>query len=334
MPTASLIHLANGRQFPAIAGKSLLDCAAQAGLVLEHSCRNGRCGTCKTRVLQGQTEPLLPDQSLSPEQQAEGWVLSCAVQALGEVSLDAEDLGPLAELKLLTLPARIDSLEQPTPDVLRLVLRLPPNSGFRYLAGQYINIIGPQGIKRAYSLANAPRADGKLQLHIKKVAGGALSTYWFEQAKVGDLLRLEGPRGSFFLRDVAGMDLFLLATGTGFAPILALLEELAQRPAEAQPRSLAVYWGGRQAQDLYSDLPALPPHCPPLNFVPVLSRADESWGGERGHIQDALLRRNPSLTNAWVFACGSNAMIASAQKQLLAAGLSARRFCSDAFVAA
>lgn len=334
MSTASVIRLANGRQFPAVAGKSLLDSAAQAGLVLEHSCRTGRCGSCKTRLLQGQVTPLLHDEYLSSQEQAEGWVLSCATQAASDLSLDTEDLGPLAELKLQTLPARIDSLERPNPEVVRVVLRLPPNNGFRFLAGQYINVIGAHGIKRAYSLANAPREDGKLVLHIKRVDGGAMSAYWFEQAKAGDLLRFEGPRGSFFLREVAGMDLYLLATGTGFAPIQALLEELARRTPEEQPRSLSVYWGGRKPQDLYADMPALPAHCPTLNFIPVLSRADETWGGERGHIQDALLRRHPTLGDAWVFACGSNAMIASAQKSMAAAGLPPRRFFSDAFVAA
>lgn len=334
MSTAPLIRLANGHQFPAVAGLSLLDSAARAGFVLEHSCRTGRCSSCKTRLLDGQVRALLPDEGLSAQEREAGYVLSCACEALSDCSLDTEDLGPLAGIKLLTLPARIARIERPSEQVIQLWLRLPPNAGLHFLAGQYINVIGPQGLKRAYSIANAPRPDGQLELHIKKVEGGRMSQYWFEQAKPNDLLRFEGPRGSFFLRPVAGMDLILMATGTGFAPIQALLQELASRPAQEQPRSLQVFWGGRQPGDFYADLPALPAHCPTPQFIPVLSRDHPGWTGERGYIQDALLRRNPKLGQAWVFACGSNAMIASAQKSLEQAGLPGRRFFSDAFVAA
>lgn len=327
--TEHLITLANGKQFSAPEGVNLLDAARTAGLVLEHSCRTGRCGSCKTRVLAGRCSPTLPDQFLSPTEQAEGFVLSCAVQADSPMSLDLEDLGALADIQIKTLPARIANLERPAPDVLSLALRLPPNSRFDYLAGQYINVIGPGGLRRSYSLAAAPRPNEPLQLHVREVEGGALSQYWFGAAKANDLLRFEGPHGSFFLREVAGLDLVLLATGTGIAPIKALLEELQNRPAEAQPRSVHLLWGGRQPADLYWQ-----PDFEGLRYTPVLSRADAAWSGERGHVQDVLLRLQPDLSRAAVYACGSSAMIDTARGQLTAAGLPAKAFHSDAFVSA
>jgi CDP-4-dehydro-6-deoxyglucose reductase len=160
------------------------------------------------------------------------------------------------------------------------------------------------------------------------VPEGEMSRYWFQQAKVKDLLRLRGPLGTFFLRGQAGKDLVLLATGTGIAPVKAILEELSSQPAGAQPRSLTVYWGGRRREDLYWQ----PPDMPSLKFVPVLSRAGDDWTGQRGHVQDVMLRDHAYLADTLVYACGSNAMIHSAQAQLHAAGLPDRQFHSDAFV--
>jgi CDP-4-dehydro-6-deoxyglucose reductase len=156
-----------------------------------------------------------------------------------------------------------------------------------------------------------------------------MSQYWFEEAKVNDLLRIHGPLGTFFLRDVAGLDLFCLATGTGMAPIKAMLEGLAAGPAAQLPRSISVYWGGRLPQDLYWNPVEVGLE---LDYFPVLSRAAASWPGLRGHIQQAVLASNASLKNAAVYACGSLAMIDSARTLLVAAGLGVRRFFADAFV--
>ncbi len=216
-----------------------------------------------------------------------------------------------------------------TPDVLKVVLRLPPTSEFNFYPGQYVDVIGSGGLRRSYSVANAPTADKLIELHIRRVDGGAMSAYWFDEARVNDLLRLHGPRGTFFLREIAGADLVLLATGTGIAPVKSMLEGLRTVPKAEQPASIAVYWGGRTRGDLYwqpdtSDLE--------FRFVPVLSRADATWQGKRGHVQDVLLSDGVDTSKMFVYACGSNAMIHSAHDLLRAAGLPDNRFHSDAFV--
>ncbi|MCV2348155.1 2Fe-2S iron-sulfur cluster-binding protein [Paucibacter sp. Y2R2-4] len=327
----SIVTLANRKQFEAPADISLLDAARSAGLVLEHSCRTGRCGSCRVQVLGGQTRALLDDSLLSPEERAAGWILSCASAATCDLELDAEDLGVAAAISVKTLPARIASLEQPAPGVLRVKLRLPPNSRLEFLPGQYLNIIGPTGVRRSYSLAAAPAADGGLELQVRAVAQGQLSTYWFEQAKQNDLLRLEGPHGSFFLREVAGRDVVFLATGTGIAPLKAMMEALQRMPAEAHPRSLHLLWGGRLPIDLYWSVPDMPAW---FSYTPVLSRAGADWTGARGHVQDVLLQQRPDMRGIAVYACGSLAMIEAARRQLLAAGVLPRDFHSDAFVSA
>lgn len=324
-----LITTRSGKQFPLTEGQSLLDAALAAQVGLPYSCHTGRCSTCKAKVRAGSTQPLSDELGLTPEERAQGWILTCVRTASSDVTLEVEDLGNVRLHPPKLVPCRIQALERLAPDVMKVLLRLPPANPVPYYPGQYVDVIGPQGVRRSYSVANAPAANQPLELHVRQVAGGAMSHYWFEQAKPNDLLRLNGPLGTFFLREVAGMDLVFLATGTGIAPVKAMLEGLASLASEARPRAVTVYWGGRVSADLYWQPTVAGVE---LSFVPVLSKADADWHGARGHVQQVLLATGGSLAVTAVYACGSNAMIHSAQAALLAAGLPPARFYSDAFV--
>jgi len=323
-----LIRSTSGRTFSASADQTILDAAIAAGVGMAYSCRTGRCGTCRCRVETGATRPLLAETGLDAAARAEGWILACAHVAVDDVLIEIDDLGDLVLPPPKTLPARIHALEPASDDVLVVRLRLPPTAEFAFLPGQSIEVIGFGGVRRSYSLAAAPAPNTPLELHVRRVPGGEMSAYWFERAKEGDLLRLQGPFGSFVLRDVAGADLIFLATGTGFAPVKAMLEGLAALPPDRAPRSVAVYRGGRTESDLYGDVSALPAD----RWVPVLSRPSATWAGRRGHVQDVLLADRPDLGRARVYACGSPAMVGDAEAALRAAGLPAGRFFSDAFV--
>lgn len=307
----------------------MLDAAQRQGIVFNYSCRTGRCSSCKGRVITGETVAQQIEAGLTEAEHKQGYVLTCVRQALGPVQLDIADLGDISLPEARTLPCRILSLSLLAPDVMRVTLRLPPTATVDFLPGQYIDIIGPEGLRRSYSIANAPHADRSIELHIRKVNGGAMSQYWFHTAKVNDLLRLRGPLGTFFVRGQADKDLVFLATGTGIAPIKAILEWLSTLQTEAQPRSVSVYWGGRHEADLYLESSQF--HN--FRFIPTLSQGEATWGGARGHVQDVFLSERPVLANAQVYACGSEAMITSARTQLLAAGLAPGQFHSDAFVA-
>ncbi|MET0383726.1 MAG: FAD-binding oxidoreductase [Burkholderiaceae bacterium] len=328
------ITLSNGTRFDAEPGASILDAATARGVVLEHGCRTGRCGSCKARVAGGSTRPLRDPAALSDDERRGGWILTCTDEAASDLHLDIEDLGALAGVEARVTPARIDGLERLAPDVMRVGLRLPPRSPFRFLPGQHLDVTSPAGVRRSYSIASGAAAPDKVELQIRRVDGGRLSAYWFEQAKAGDLLRFNGPRGTFFLRPVAGLDVVFLATGTGIAPIRSMLLQLAALGPDEAPRSVSLYWGGRRREDLYLDpVDALPG----LRHVPVLSRGDAGWRGAKGHVQDALLHEvahgaAPALAGAAVYACGSEAMIHGARRLLADAGLPARRFHFDAFV--
>lgn len=321
------ITLASAKHFDCTAEQTLLEAARAAGFALEHSCRTGRCGVCKALVIRGDTVALSDETALTAEERAASIILTCCRSALTDLTLDIEDLGELGSIQVKTLPCRIDSLTLLADDVIEVTLRTPATSCLAYLPGQYIDVIGKDGLRRSYSIANAPRDDGKLTLQIRKVSGGVMSHYWFDHAKPNDLLRLEGPLGTFSLRTTSATQLVLLATGTGIAPITAMLQHLATQPTQPY-QQIHLYWGGRTAQDLYwqPDFPDLP-----LRFVPVLSRAPRS-AGAKGYVQDVLFADAIPLHDAVVYACGSPAMIDSARSALIAAGLARKHFHADAFV--
>jgi CDP-4-dehydro-6-deoxyglucose reductase len=324
-----IVTLANGRSFNAERGISVLDAALLSGLTLEYSCHTGRCGTCKARVLSGNSRPLRDEVSLEMSELESGWILTCAREVDSDLALDIEDLSALAGLTPKTFPCRINGLERKASDVVRVELRLPPKSGFAFLAGQYVDVIGPTGVKRSYSIASSMGNGDKFQLDVRHVDGGTMSDYWFNRAQLNDLLRFRGPLGTFFLREVAGLDVVLLATGTGYAPIRSMLAQIANMDTEQRPKSVHLYWGGRSSDDLYDD-PRVT--LKTLHHVPVLSRAGATWTGARGHVQDTLLAHKLPLADAVVYACGSDAMIHAARMSLTAAGVLPKRFYSDAFV--
>lgn len=322
------VTLANAKKFVAASDKTILLEASANGIVLEYSCRTGRCGVCKAQVVHGETHPLRPEEALSPEELCLGMILTCCRTAATDVELDIEDLGRLAEITTKTIPCRIDSLETLAPDVIQVTLRLPPTCKLNYLPGQYVDVIR-QEARRSYSIANAPQVDGKLTLHVRHVEQGLFSQYWFNEAKVNDLLRLEGPLGTFCLRTVEPSNLVFLATGTGIAPVKAMLDELAVSPELTLGKSIYVYWGGRSIHDIYWQVTF---EGLSFKFIPVLSRPSSDWEGRRGYVQQALLEDGVDLTDAVVYACGSDDMIHSAREQLTSAGLRPKKFYSDAFV--
>ena len=325
------VTLTSGKSFEVLEGNSILEAADAAGFVLPHSCRTGRCSTCKCKIV-GATVALSGETGLSKEERAEGWVLACVRSPLEDVLVDLAEIDGARFAEPRMVPAKIDALEMLSDDVMRVRLRLPPGTRFDFVAGQYVDVVGKGGLRRSYSLAR--RADGgPLELHIRRVEGGEMSAYWFDEAKINDLLRIHGPVGTFCLRHGPETTVVFLATGTGIAPVMAMLEELAALPEVDRPAKVAVYWGGRKPQDLYCDIAS---HFDGVEVVTTLSRADDDWSGARGYVQEHALTMIAELEeplNVQVYACGSDAMIRSARSAMEAAGVPGQAFYSDAFVA-
>jgi CDP-4-dehydro-6-deoxyglucose reductase len=326
-----LVQVPSGKSFDTDGEESLLEAARRAGITLPYSCRTGRCSACKGLVRSGETFALQDETGLTVAEREAGWILTCSRSGRSDLLLDIEDLGDTVLTQARTWACRIQSIARLSPDVVKVVLRFPPGVEPKYRPGQYIDVIGHGGVRRSYSIANAPTSENRIELHIRQVDGGTMSEYWFREAQVNELLRINGPLGTFFVRDVADRTLVFLATGTGIAPVKAMLEGLADRISDTgrSPRDIWVFWGGRRPEDLYWQPESL---AVPLRYVPVLSRAGDSWRGARGYVQQAAVGNVHDWSNAVVYACGSEAMIRSAQQVLAARGLKTGRFKSDAFV--
>ena len=323
--------LPSQRQFEANAEESLLEAALRQGLTMPYGCRDGACGTCKARLLEGEVDYAKPPQALSDAERAVGWALCCCARARSDLVLESR-VGAKSDIPVKTLPARIERLERLAPDGMLLHLKLPASERLQFLAGQYIDILLKDGKRRSFSLANAPHDDAFLQLHIRHVPGGLFTEQVFSTMKVRDILRFNGPHGDFFLREDSAKPMILLAGGTGFAPIKALIEHALH---EGCQRPMYLYWGARARADLY--LPELPQQWaveqPQLTYVPVLaeSQAEDDWQGRTGLVHRAVLADHADLSAFQVYACGAPGMIEAARHGFIAAGLPGEEFFADAF---
>ena len=323
----NIASISSGKQFEIPAKSSIIDAAELAGITLPHSCKTGRCNTCKCKIT-GPTKTLFDEAGLSESEKAVGWKLACARYATENITVEIADLTDLNLPTPKLVPTKVHSLELLSENVLQVKLRPSPKSNFEFIEGQHIDLIGRQGIRRSYSLASSCTSQ-LLELHVKHLNGGQMSNYLFEDIKVGDLLRIKGPYGTFTLRNVIGKDLVFLATGTGIAPVKAMLEKVSTLPAELRPKSVNVFWGGRHLRDLYWDPRNI---LADVNFTPVLSRPDKNWAGAQGYVQDVMIDKYKKMERLIVYACGSETMIKFAEQKLRDNNFDLTNFCTDAFV--
>ncbi len=320
-----------GSRFEVGDDETILDAALRQSIVFPYSCRGGTCGTCKARLLAGEVRYDHPPRAIDEDEIAGGDVLLCQARPTGDVEIDASELAASAEIQIKILPCRVSELRKLAHDVMLLKLKLPANQRFDYLAGQYIDILLRDGRRRSFSMASRPEPGQELELHIRHVPGGHFSGRVFESLREKDLLRFQGPFGTFFLREDSELPAVLLAGGTGLAPIKALLEQALHRGIERQFR---LFWGVRAERDLYHHdlLLELAARHDNFDYVPVLSECEEdAWPGERGFVHQAVLRTLPDLSGHEVYACGPPVMIEAAREAFIAHGLDPERLYYDSF---
>ena len=320
------INTIEGNSFPSKNGETILESALSSGFVFEYSCKSGQCGTCKTTLLKGKVIEVQEQLALN-KKDANNQFLTCCCVAASDILIDATDLSAMHGIEVKILPTKVNSLELLSEDIIQVKLRLKPSSNFVFLEGQFIDIIGPNSIRRSYSIASIS-SNKEITLLIKRVINGEFSNYWFNEVTSNDLLRIEGPKGTFFLRDRA-KPLVFLATGTGIAPIISILDRLDSDPDFNQTESISLFWGNRMQQDF-----VWKPNFKKINvdFYPIISRKDDEWKGEIGYVQDVALRISSDTHKINVYACGASSMINSAKASFVGAGLSENDFYSDAFV--
>lgn len=333
--------LPSGRSFEIEAEESVLDAGLRHGIVLPYGCKNGACGSCRARVVEGQIEqgPHQP-QALRREDARQGHALLCCATACSDLLIEARVIAAAGDIPVRKMPCRISAIDRLAPDVVRVRLQLPANERLQYLAGQYVELILKDGTRRSYSLADAPHHAEQLELHIRHMPGGRFTDALFglsePAVKVRDILRFEGPMGTFFLREDSTSPIVLLASGTGFAPIKAIVEHMIHKSIR---RPAVLYWGGRRPVDLYED-----PLCrhwaatlPDFRYEPVVSDAlpADHWTGRTGFVHRAVMQDHPDLSRMQVYACGAPVVIDAARRDFIGeCALPPDAFFADAFTSA
>jgi len=328
----------SGKTFSVERDEPILQAAIRQGIGLPYGCRDGACGSCKCRMLEGRViHGAHQAKALSHEEEGAGLILTCQAAPQTDIVLEARTVPGAGEFAIRKLPSRVVSIDRPAPDVAIVRLQLPANDRFQYRAGQYIEFILRDGARRSYSMANAPHTvidKPQLELHIRHLPGGKFTDHVFGAMKEKEILRLEGPFGSFFLRENdAAKPIVLLASGTGFAPIKAIVEHMRHTN---DTRPAVLYWGCRAKPDLYlhdwaHQAAAEMPH---LVYVPVLSepRPDDAWAGRTGFVHEVVMEDLPDLSGHQVYACGAPVMVEAAQRDFShRCGLPPEEFYADSF---
>ncbi len=326
------IRLASsGKEFSARPGETLLAAALRQGIVLPYSCKNGTCASCKCRLVEGRIEyPYNPPTALEEDDFNAGQALSCQAVAESDLTIDAHEIEQVTDIPVRLLPARVESMEKFTPEVMCIRLKLPQAARLQFLAGQYIDILQPGGKRRAFSIASAPSEAEFIELHIKHVDGGGFTGHVFDDMQIKEILRMEGPLGTFFIRRSSDRPMIMVGGGTGFAPLKSMIEELME---SGDDRPLELFWGVSTEDDLYARdlIEQWADQLPHFRFVPVLVEPDDNWGGEHGFVHEAVVRRHPDLSPFDVYMSGPPAMIHAARHDFIDAGVHEDRLFYDSF---
>lgn len=327
----------SGRVFSVDRDEPILTAAIRQGVGLPYGCKDGACGSCKSRLLEGRViHGAHQSKALSADEEAAGWTLTCQATPQTDVVIEARTVAGAGEFAIRKMPTRVTTLTRPAPDVAILQLQLPANDRLQYRAGQYVEFILRDGARRSYSMATAPHTQldkPGIELHIRHLPGGKFTDHVFSAMKEREILRIEGPFGSFFLREGSTQPMILLASGTGMAPIKAIIEQMQHIGSQ---RVAHLYWGCRSKVDLYLHDWALAATStlPNLHYIPVLSepRPEDGWTGRTGFVHQAVMHDFPNLMQHQVYACGAPVMVESAQHDFVVkCGLPDDEFYADAF---
>jgi CDP-4-dehydro-6-deoxyglucose reductase len=322
----------SGHTFEVAPNETILQAALDAGVNLPYGCRDGACGACKGRVLQGEVEYSGHPAALSEQEKEAGYALFCSAVPQTDLVIESREILDNHAIRPRILPVRVQKMEKLSHDVMAMYLKLPSNERLQFMAGQYVDFLLKDGKRRAFSLANAPHRDDLLELHLRLIPGGQFTEYVFREMPEKAILRLEGPFGSFYLREDSDKPIIFVAGGTGFAPVKGIIEHMLHHRMQ---RPIRLYWGARSLQDIY--MPELPEQWaseyPGFSYIPVLSEplAEDAWVGRTGLVHQAVLDDHADLSAYQVYCCGNPQMVEAAHIAFQVHGMPENEFFSDAF---
>lgn len=326
--------LPSNTTFPIQDNETILDAALRANVILPYGCKDGACGSCKANYVCGEVD-IGMNNAMTPDDHQNGRLITCKTTVFSDTTITANIAN--AGFPIKKMPSRILSLKRATGDVMIIELQLPANEDFLFKPGQYIDVILRDGSHRSYSMACAPRLEQKtLELHIRHMVGGVFTDQLFSSSKEKDILRLEGPHGTFYRNEDSTRPMVCIASGTGFAPIKAIIEDMLTNQIE---RPVHLYWGARLPQDLYLHELAekWAREIPNFTYTPVVSDAlpEHGWAGRTGFVHLAAAEDYPDMSQVEVYACGAPIVVRSAHELFTTKHqLDEQAFFSDAFLSA
>jgi len=324
---------ASGHEFNIEEKETILEAALRQSISLPYGCRNGACGKCSGKVLSGETEyDTQALRGMAKKEFEAGKTIFCQACVKSDVELEVREISVSKEIEIKTLPCRVEKMQKLSHDVMQLKLKLPETERLQFLAGQYIEFILKDGKRRAFSIANAPHDDEFIELHIRHVPDGHFGDFVFDGLKEKTLMRLEGPLGSYYLKEDSTRPIILIGGGTGFAPLKGILEHLFY---VGMTKQVHLFCGVRSHRDLYMDKMAKSwtKEYPNLKYTAVLSEPLESdnWQGETGFVHNAVVERYPDLSDYDVYLSGPPPMVKAGMDLFYEKGLPESQIFSDSF---
>lgn len=311
------------KRYDWVEGESLLECLERNGEDIPNACRSGACHSCLVRVTEGPISPVA-QLGLKEVWKEQRLCLSCVSTEPADVTVAPSDLS----VQVLAEVVKKEALGR---DVVRL--QLAPRQAFPFRAGQFVNITRPDGLTRSYSIASI-ESDGVVELHVRVVSGGRMSTWVRDSLAVGQELSMRGPTGDcLYVDGRPDSPLLLLGTGTGLAPLVGIARDAIARKHRG---SITLVHGGRAPEDLYLDveLRGLAKKHPNFRYLPTLSQSEPVPGTANGRVDKVVADQFKSLTGFRVFLCGSPPMVKDARALAYKLGASLDDIHADAFLAA
>jgi propane monooxygenase reductase subunit len=325
------------KQFACEDDEPVLAAGLRQGFNLRYGCKHGGCGSCKALIVDGEVDQSAASSfALMDFEREQGYALLCSAYPLSDIVVDVSDYEEdelLAAAPIEEYQAEVERITTLTHDIRGVQLRLVEPATISFKAGQYVDLLVPDTSEwRSYSMANPPSRNGAIELMIKLMAGGLFSSYIVDHLKVGERLTVQGPYGNFYLRD-SGRPALFIAGGSGMAPILSLLRDMAERE---NSRRVTFFYGARARRDLFhlDELYGLTQRLPHFRFIPALSEPlpQDEWTSEVGLITEVVQRHVPHLAGMEAYMCGPTTMIDAAIALLTKRGMNEGDIFYDKFV--
>ncbi len=326
-----------GEEIEVEEGQTILDAALRAGIYLPHACGHGLCGTCKVDVLDGEVDH--GDASpfaLMDFERDEGKTLACECRLQSDVTIEADidEDEDARRIKVKDFDCEVAEITNLTHDVKGITFKINGDT-IDFQAGQYVNVTLP-GVDgtRAFSIANPPSENDKIELQVRLVKGGKGTTYIHENLKLGDKIKISGPYGRFITRKSRGGAKLFLAGGTGVSSPRSMILELL---GEGYSEPITLIHGVRTRNDLYGfdEFTALASKHPNFTYIPALSDADGDgdWSGSKGFVHDAAKEHFGGIfAGQTAYLCGPPPMIDACITALMRGRLFERDIFTEKFL--